>query len=206
MKTNTLPKYIQTADKINIIGPCPTNIASINAELPSLLIDGGVDQIASRPHYFSLGDGDSSSKSLDLKLPIEKDMSDLSYALDSLSKKIRRLYIYGMLGKRKDHEYINLGEVYKFCERTESFAKFDENFIIIPRGKHIINIFGEFSILTINSALITVQGKARYTLDKKTELLPLSSLGLSNIGDGEVTLESDSPLIIYTEGQSLTLP
>ncbi len=205
MKTNTLPRFFQRAEKINIIGPCSLDLSTLDPSIPTLLIDGGVDHQISLDKSFSIGDGDSSTKALNLTLPKEKDMSDFSYALELLESSKRELFIYGMIGERRDHEYINLGEAYRFCNKTDSIAKFDKNFIILPKGQHIFNLFGEFSIITIDKALITIRGKARYTLDKETELLPLSSHGLSNIGDGEITLKSDTPLIIYTEGQSLAL-
>ncbi len=204
MKTNPLPRFIQNAVEINIIGPCSIDSSTLNCSLPTLVIDGGINHQLALEQQFSLGDGDSSSDKLDLTLPTKKDMSDLSYALDQLLDKKRTLYIYGMIGERKDHEYINIGEAYNFSKRTDSIVKFDKNFLILPKGQNILNIYGEFSVITIDKALITIEGKARYTLDKETELFPLSSLGLSNIGDGEITLKSNSPLIIYTQGQSLT--
>ena len=205
MKTNTLPNFLLAANEINIIGPCSTTISAIDLELPSIVVDGGMNHHLQLKNSFSVGDGDSTDGPLDLKLPTQKDQSDLSYALSLLTSETKIINLYGFLGNRKDHELINIGEVYSACEKYAFTAKFDSEFLIIPEGFHTLNISGEFSVMTLRESLITIVGRARYMLEKETLLGPLSSHGLSNYADGEITITCNTPLIIYTQEQSPTL-
>ncbi|PIK16007.1 hypothetical protein [Halobacteriovorax sp. JY17] len=205
MKTNTLPNYLLESKEINIIGPCAIEEGLIDLTLPSLIIDGGLNHGLSFERSFSVGDGDSSDTSLDITLPRDKDQSDLAYALNLLGENIKCINLYGFLGGRRDHEFINIGEVYNFCERFEAIARFQREIYLLPKGAHCLEIIGEFSIMSLRQSLISIGGQAKYCLEESSPLGPLSSHGLSNIGKGEITLSSNTPLIIYTQEQSLIL-
>ena len=69
------------------------------------------------PMLFACGDFDSvdenQRKILEkniarlIKLPVHKDVTDFGYVL-SLLDEYDRIYVYGALGGRKDHEYVNI--------------------------------------------------------------------------------------------------
>lgn len=198
MKTNNLPSFIKNAKKLNLIGPCSIDKSKIDYSLSTIIIDGGLEHKLTFKEQFSIGDGDSTSEDLDLLLPKEKDQSDLAVALSKIEQRDTQINLHGFLGGRRDHELIVLGEVYKHSSQMDSFAYFEKHYTILPRGIHELKINGLFSLLTLEENLITISGNAKYLLEKATPLLPLSSLGLSNQGTGEVEIKCSRPLIVYT--------
>ena len=167
---------------------------------PALFVDGGA---AFRPQKdeatLSVGDGDSFGAELDLMLPEKKNFSDLQYALSLVPAHMQTLYLHGFLGGRKDHELINLGEVVGAMKThlTETTVHFDEAITAFPKGSHTFHQEGLFSLISLEENQITLQGACHYTLDETFTLKPLESRGLSNVGEGDITLTASAPILLF---------
>ena len=147
---------------------------------------------------FSVGDGDSSPLELDLTLNPEKDFSDLSFALSLLPKELGILNLRGFLGGRRDHELINFGEVHHALLNNISAAvvSFDDK-VLAKNGPLEINIKGTFSLVVLEETEVKIGGELKYPLQEFTPLRPLSSHGLSNIGNGLIKIKSRGPYFIF---------
>ena len=188
---NYLSKFSKKA--IQLVGPTPTSIMDFPG--PCLYIDGGAKQRKSAKG-FSLGDNDSFSGQLDHVLPTKKDFSDLSYAL-SHCHNFQELYLYGFLGKRRDHELINFGEVHHFLgEQTRCKVMFENEVIALSAGQWDFNFDQRFSLFCFKKTLISLSGEVEYSLDQE-HLKPYSSHGLSNHARGKFSLNCHRPCFIF---------
>ncbi|ATH08216.1 hypothetical protein BIY24_09715 [Halobacteriovorax marinus] len=201
-KTNRLPQSFTNAQEINLIGPLDIQENIESSDLPTLIVDGGMNHGLNFPNSISIGDGDSSKLSLDIELSTEKDQSDLACALELILNQVescKKVNLYGFLGQRKDHELIVIGEAYEFVRKSSALLIFDKSLKIIPPKPYTFEINGLFSIMSLQECLFSIQGSAKYQVWPAKKLGVLSSLGLSNEGSGEVTITSDTPLILYSE-------
>lgn len=169
---------------------------------PILFIDGGV---AHRVNCegLSAGDGDSSSTPLDIALAVDKDCSDLAYALDAIPERFTQVRLFGFLGGRRDHEYFNLGAAHHFLERRSqpSAIQFDDRIIGYTSGTWSFRREGLFSIATLNDTWLTLRGACRYPCVNRTRFRVLDSLGLSNQGNGEIHLHNEGPVFVLFENE-----
>lgn len=192
-----------------IIGPMGPKISPALSQFPILAVDGGAE-FCDRMDVW-IGDGDSNRSLLDCENvyrygPI-KDQSDLGLALGMFQgQKPLELHLWGFLGGRRDHEWINLGEVYHFLEtKHEAVAHFYNSqgkleVSVYSAGRQALSHQGTFSLATIKENQIQILGAVQYALTEKTTLLPLSSLGLSNSAHGIFEIIHEAPLmIIYPE-------
>jgi thiamine pyrophosphokinase len=186
--------------EILIIGPCPfekdRTFQSLLKSLPILAIDKGADQLNQTDSLIKLGDGDSSKLEMDIKLNPIKNQSDLAVGLDFLGQNTKKVHLYGFLGLRKDHELINIGEIYKYVLKTGSTALVEDKISILPKGKNQLSINSTFSLLTLIDNEITLNGDCKYKLELPTRIEVLSSHGLSNEGFGKIDLNSTNPIIL----------
>ena len=150
----------------------------------------------------SIGDGDSSAGSLDELLPAVKDYSDLAFVLRSLPPSVRDITMLGFLGGRRDHELANLGEVAEFLKTRNAFARVDmvggngDVIVAFARGTLGFDVSGEFSIFVLEPAGVEIRGMCKYPLSAYQTLAPLSSHGLSNVGNGRVDITSVLPCFV----------
>ena len=188
----------ESPDEIALVGPLAVETTvetTIDESIPTLYIDAGAK--LKKDKGYSLGDNDSFDGKLDYILPAKKDFSDLSFALSLIPKKTKKLWLYGFLGGRKDHEFINFGECAKFLEqRTQSQIIFESHTSILSRGEWSLNIECEFSIVSFAKQRVSLKGKCEYPLNNDW-LEPHSSHGLSNHGSGKVSLKTEKPLILF---------
>jgi thiamine pyrophosphokinase len=221
-----ISKKLSSHKRILIIGPLevPKNlllkIAGTLIPTAIILIDGGQKHKKKLTDYLKkhsetcclfIGDGDSGKQLPAYLLPIEKDYSDLSFALKCLqkNKKLKReIEIVGispLKELRPDHFLINLGECENFVMKNKTPVIIHRNdltsgkFIICPSGKNQFDARSLFSLMSLRKNKIKLGGKAQYTLKTWTALKVLSSFGLSNVGSGTVKIESTAPLIIFME-------
>lgn len=197
------------AGRIWLVGPryqkdSEQSLDTLPPNEPVLYIDGGThfrpdtsNQMPPEPTGFALGDGDSWSGQLDETLPAEKNYSDLAYALANIPAQFTEIHLLGFLGGRRDHEWINLGEAHQFLAlrhkptRLYFDARPTEQIIGFSAGSWQFHHHGIFSLICLAPAKITLNGDCQYPLDHPTPLNPLSSHGLSNRGEGDITLSSD---------------
>lgn len=190
------------------------SLEQVPADEPILYIDGGAQfrlqktDIPPGTRGFSLGDGDSFDGELDEKLNQDKDYSDLAYALANIPAQFSKLHLLGFLGERRDHEWINLGEIHHFLAERHRAAHAHLHSPTI--GEHITGFtagdwqfrhHGTFSLLTLHEARLTLTGECRYPLKTAATLPPLSSLGLSNTAHGDVQIHCDQPFFLITQKQ-----
>jgi len=192
-----IKKRLSSVEELCLIGPLVTNYRP--KKMPHLLVDGGIkikNKLKNIPHW-SIGDGDSTKKRLDVLLNKEKDYSDLKAALDCIPSSIKCLYLRGFLGGRKDHELINFGEVHYFLKNKKHVSvHFSNKIKAYSAGEYQLNIKGTFSIIVFEPTKIGIKGDVKYPLRKKG-LTPLSSLTLSNEGTGIVNIDSNGPFYIF---------
>lgn len=145
-----------------------------------------------------MGDGDSHVGKLDEQLNPNKDYSDLSYVLASLPAHFSEAGLFGFLGGRRDHEWANLGEAYAFLKQRHQSMQlhFESQISGFTAGQWQLEISEAFSLLCLETARVKLTGECQYQLKQKTRLEPLCSHGLSNIGNGTITLKTDAPVFI----------
>lgn len=201
MNHSNFIKNISTSEAIYIIGPLYSK-TELFEKTPTIFVDGGsrfMPKSRSINNAICIGDGDSFNGKLDIVLPEEKDFSDLQFALSLLHKNIKEIHLRGFLGGRRDHEIINLGEIYEVVKNklTNTKVYLDDEIILLPKGFNAVDIDQTFSLVCFESSDIKVIGECKYQLRESTVLAPMSSQGLSNIGYGIITIESNNPIFLY---------
>lgn len=176
--------------------------------VPQLAVDGGI-RFAINPIAW-VGDGDSGKVETPLTLVRKEsqDQTDLSYALEYVHSWLwETAHLFGFLGKRKDHEWANLGEVcQELKKRGSSTAIFyDEEsrprIHAFSQGKHSLKVDGLFSLLSFEATVISLEG-AEYDL-KSEALAAFSGRGISNRGSGIIQFQTSAPLIVILVDEGL---
>lgn len=211
-----LPEFLKSisSPSITLVGPLFQPSAEFrNPSAPTIYIDGGArfrEPTAPKNgslKSLSVGDGDSYAGALDVTLPPSKDESDLAYVLRHIPQCINHVTMHGFLGGRRDHELANLGEIHAFLKGRSEQTRVDltqspnEFVIAFSHGSLTLEITQLFSVLVLESTSIQIKGDCRYHFPKQEasgqpDLLPMSSLGLSNVGFGSVRLVSPKPCFI----------
>lgn len=201
-----IPAEIFNHKEWTLVGPMGPILAnSYLLSLPILSVDGGA-HFCERSLIW-IGDSDSSSSIITADYQIElnpnKDFSDLKAAFDLFPSQMAfKLHLWGFLGGRQDHHLINLGETYKAIKlRMGSIASFyDENgkisMMMTSMPIFTFNHHGVFSLISFEPTDVKLTGHCEYQLITPISIGPLSSHGLSNRADGEVTLTTDKPILI----------
>lgn len=196
-------KMLQAQDEVVLVGPLYNGVPSLPVDKFHIFVDGGSNYIPDEmAEFITVGDGDSTKISLDITLPKDKDYSDLRFALNMLPMETKKIYLYGFLGGRGDHELINFGEVHDFLKnRTDgTMVTYDRFWVAYNKGSHTIKINGLFSVIVIEETLLKILGPCQYPLNDFRSVSPLSSFILSNIGRGLITFVSKGPFFIYQQG------
>lgn len=198
MKLASFQENLKHFSKIQLIGPlfhCEQDL--ITPTLPTILIDGGIQSKKKLNEIFiSVGDGDSSDEPLDIKLPTKKDISDLSYALSIIPHHINEISLVGLKGGRTDHELANFGELHQFLKlRDHHEITFSRDIKCFSKGSYHLEFDGTFSVMSLEVNTITIEGDCLYEVQSK-QILPFSSLGLSNQGYGKFKLLTSSPAFV----------
>ena len=171
---------------------------------PTLFVDGGARWRSQWPAAFrcptlSVGDGDSlGSDKLDILLNTDKDCSDLAYALQLIDTlPLKKLTLLGFLGGRRDHEWINLGEIAALLgDKKQLRADFDTDISLFAPGRYTLQYQGLFSLVYFENATTTLQGNILYCLDN-APVKAHSSHGLSNEARGEFQLQSNRVSLLF---------
>lgn len=201
-----LPANLRDQIEWAFVGPMGPDLSPSLTHLPVLGVDGGAHHHSDLKVW--VGDADSYDKVVKAdhiyRYPVEKDQSDLALALSLFSEpRHYKFHFWGFLGGRKDHELFNLGEALSFLDKhTECQILFyDENgkisFHVLGTGHWKFSYKGIFSLGTLKKTMVRLRGDCLYPISKFQMLNPLSSLGLSNTGKGEMVLENDGPVFLY---------
>lgn len=211
---NDLKKYFEkiNAQKLNILGP--TSFCFYKKFCPKegivAFVDGGIKYHKFFENFKDqvwVGDGDSLQSKIPenilcFHLPREKNFSDLDYLLKSLPISIKELNLFGLLGGELAHEFFVFGSFNRWLKRNPDGLC---NFYLgqgvgvkgYASGEFKILKNGEFSVLTLEPAIVTMFGDLKYPVDG-VSLDPLDSRGLHNIGLGSFSIKSDSPFFILS--------
>lgn len=202
---NTFEKLIKKEQCLQIIGPGKNEGHLYKNELPTIFVDGGIkhQKKYSAKKSISLGDGDSAKQKLQYVFPLKSDKSDLKLALDLFGKHAKTLFLDGFFPvnspeKRFDHLLANIGDIYNWSKKYEGDAFLCSKMFMIPKGNHELLINGNFGIVALSSTKLKLTGDCKYQLKKMTTLMQFSSLGISNYGNGYITIHCNNPLIITT--------
>ena len=194
-ESKRIAEFAGSTSCLTVIGPLAKSLPKPSH--PTIFVDGGA-KLDFRRSGLRVGDGDSSTLDLDVRLPFEKDISDLGFVLQSLPLTVKDIYMIGFLGERRDHEWINLGESHRFLRmRKQTQIFFDESGTFFSSGEFDFEIQGLFSLLTFSPTLIQMTGACRYPLPEAKLIHPLSSHGLSNEGNGFIHFQCDQPALIW---------
>lgn len=204
-----LPGEFQNNKEWTLVGPMGPKLPALKFPYPLLGIDGGA-RFCDRMDIW-VGDGDSHLSTINsqhiFEFSPQKNSSDLALALSLFQTSgPMRLHCWGLLGGRRDHELLNLGEMMHFLENSpQSRATFyDSQGIIalecVSSGSWSFTHQGIFSLTCIKESRVTLTGCCDYLLKEVTSLPPLSSLGLSNSASGEFFLTNSSPVMIFFTG------
>ncbi len=204
----------KSAGTLIIVGPMPFPVSALKsyiteADVGLIFIDGGLVHAKKfqkkAPHLYksstSIGDGDSSKKKMTIKKKSQKS-SDLAFLLSKLTGKLAptRCLFVGFLGGRIDHELCNLGEIALYLKQFQEFnaplIQLDNKIIFLGKGTHHAHIHGTFSLASFETNKIKLTGECEYKATSWLEMPPLSSRGVSNIGYGEILIETKRPLAI----------
>lgn len=187
-------------DFITIFGPEDfPSIGHENRKEPVIYVDGGIRH-RQGSGGLSVGDGDSSKRDLDVVLPPDKDYSDFAFVLRSLPDHIRHVQTFGFMGGRVDHQILNFGEAHHFLRlRKDTVLIFDHEAWGFSPGIWKPRLQGVFSVINFESCDIRIEGLCEYQIKEPIKLQPVTSRGLSNIGHGQIEIESSGPFFILPE-------
>ncbi|MGR3983725.1 MAG: hypothetical protein OD817_00480 [Gammaproteobacteria bacterium] len=204
----SLDEYLRSfahARRVTLVGPLPFGAPGAESfEEPLIWVDGGADHRGAHARViggegFAIGDGDSARGALDQYLPADKDCSDLAHVLRRLPAHFSEVVLRGFLGARRDHELFNLGEVHHFlaAAKAPARARFDNSVFGYSKGEWKFAADGVFSLAALEATTLQLFGACQYPLPEAAEIAPLTSLGLSNRGFGEITLRARGPVFIF---------
>ena len=180
---------------LNIVGPMAGLYSKFHD--PTIFVDGGARH-RTQAEGFVVGDGDSATSEMDELLNPHKDVSDFGYVLGQVAENFESVFLFGLLGGRRDHEWFNFGETHGFLKtrRRPCRFNFEDQIFAVSAGSWTMNIVGLFSIGVLAPTTIQMTGDCEYPVASQTTFQPLSSLGLSNVGHGKISLHCDGPVFI----------
>jgi len=206
--TQKFDDYFSGAQEMTLVGPTfePTELERFSHKAHDIIfIDGGshYKQSFKSNKSLSIGDGDSFDGVLDILAPTHKDRSDLSLALDFIPGTCTKIHLYGLLGRRSDHELAVLGELYFFIKKRPSLTKVHcyhshKSWLMLPKGHHSLKNIGHFSLFTLDDQNISLTGDLTYQATN-APFKALSSFGLSNSSRGAFEVTSEAPVVIIQE-------
>lgn len=201
---------VLTTRRVGVVGPLstayPTDLENA-AEYALLGVDGGARFGRSR-FDLTIGDGDSlptdlPPHTLDFQLCVDKDKSDLAFALDCLPRGPWSLELWGFSGGRFDHDILNLGTLARWVEeeggKVRMYHSDCQQLMVLPAGSHHLLLEGVFSLFSLREANWSIAGDCRFPL-LPTRLPALDSRTLSNQGLGRVDMTVDQVFFCHTSG------
>lgn len=201
-----LPSSLTNMTEWTFVGPMGPTVPETLLGYPLIAVDGGAYHSPRLDIW--VGDADSYKEIVNcphqFKHPTDKSQSDLALALAFFGENLLyKFHFWGFLGGRRDHELFNLGEALSYLDHhPESQILFygadgKISFHLLGAGDWKFNHQGLFSLGTLKKVSVKLKGECRYPIPKSLYISPMSSLGLSNEGLGNITLSCDGPVFIY---------
>lgn len=197
----SIKKYLgnfKNSQHITLVGPFCENTQAITE--PVIFVDSGA-RLRKSGEGISVGDGDSFIGTMDVRLNPDKDFSDLAFVLQNIPQAFRTVKLLGFLGGRRDHELFNIGEAHHFLRSRKypTSIKFDNDIVGYSSGQWCLERIGGFSVSVVEETRVGIIGDCRYPCPQTTRFMPLSSLGLSNVGSGTLCIKCAGPVFILFE-------
>ena len=103
------------------------------------------------------------------------------------------------LGGRPEYQLANFGEAHQFLKTVKQFttARFEELVVGFAGGSLKHQIEGQFSVMVLEESQVKITGECDFPLNVPTVLKPMSSLGLSNKGNGPVVISCSGPCFLF---------
>ncbi len=199
-----------------VVNGAPIDSVFLKAELAKvdyvIAVDGGMHHLDSVDILPNLLVGDLDSYDVTnklhltdvevIKLPIEKDLSDLEFAIQTAKQRgATAVRLFNALGNRIDHTLTNFNVLIKAKQLGLTTELIDEQqrLIVADSSQTLNHIKGKiFSIVPLTDLVgVTIKG-AKYPLKKQT-VQRYSSLCLSNIATEdivEITIEQGDAFIV----------
>lgn len=195
---------------INIVGPVSPKISHVDPNLFTIFVDGGLNFRNSEfLQSLSIGDNDSSELPLEIKLSVDKERSDLFYAVMEMAKMgVKSAKLYGFIGERLDHQLLLIGDLLRLSQEHELSFELYEGAIkrldILPSGEHHFIHRGCFSVFTLEKQKVLYSGDCKYPEDKEYPqyLIPFSSHGLSNESWSQFQLKAEKAICVFYPPES----
>jgi thiamine pyrophosphokinase len=199
-----LPSPLSDMNEWLIVGPMGPDAPKSLTHLPILAIDGGAEYCTHMDAW--VGDGDSCKTKIDCEniyqYSTNKNLSDFALGLSLFETPPNRIHLWGLIGGRTDHELFNYGEALHYLDSAPNSELIFYNqqgnvhARCLGKGEREIEIKETFSLVSTRMIKIKLSGECLYQLARETELPPLSSLGLSNKGQGLVNIYNDGAVMI----------
>ena len=195
-------------------GDLPLLYISEKGEKLIIAADGGLKNLGEIKPNLVVGDFDSlgyvPTYANTIALPVEKDVTDMRYAVDvGFEKGFNTFVLYGGTGGRPDHTFANYallalisergGRGYLVGENCVATAITDSSITLPKKEKGTVSVFA-FGGDAVN---VNIKG-LKYTLKNHT-LTPSHPLGVSNsfIGEDAVISAEKGSLLVMWEEESL---
>jgi thiamine pyrophosphokinase len=201
-----IPKELSDKSEWVLVGPMGPPLPQSFFHHPILAVDGGARFTEKMVAW--IGDSDSvqaaPASPVVIKLSPEKDASDFSCALGFFQNHLNyTFHLWGFSGGRKDHELFVWGEILSFLEKHPkskmilygASGRIEEHFL--GSGQWRFQHKGLFSLGSIREIRVKLTGDVKFPILTESPLPALSSLGLSNIGNGEIILENEGAAFLH---------
>lgn len=197
-------------NKAILVGPCKDQRhLAYSEQTPIIFVDGGLKHRKSKfkksKCWQSIGDGDSSREKIKIKLPCDKNESDLHHALKLLPKDIHWVEAFGLFPELKDeqrfdHRLFNIGEIYHYNKKFKVLVQLNDREILLPPGKSKLDFKGLFSLVALDNLKLKIIGQVDYEITQTISIKKLSSRTLSNSAHGSFTVETSHPILLILKG------
>jgi thiamine pyrophosphokinase len=202
--TETHPRLPVVVKRCYIFGPLCTATPLIAEEENQFIIyvDGGLKHAeqykSNSTPSLSVGDGDSSTHSLDVVMSPRKNFSDFEAALFwCKSFGNTTLEVYGMCEGRIDHYLALLFNLLNHCALFNQTAT-----VYDARGAVAASVAkelclkhrGHFSLFALKESSVDISGDVDYA--GEVLLAPFTSQGLSNMAHGQLSFKSSQHLLL----------
>lgn len=201
-----LPSQLENIQDWTLVGPMGPEVPSDLVTHSILAVDGGA-RFCSRMDVW-VGDGDSQLETINCpnkyQFSPHKSQSDLALALALFKSSLPlTIHAWGFLGGRRDHELLNFGECLHFLENhpRSQMNFYDANGQLTVKclgaGAWDFHRKGIFSLASMKEVVLKMTGGCEYPIPSEITLNPFSSLGLSNVGHGDIHLLTQGPVMVF---------
>jgi thiamine pyrophosphokinase len=206
-----LPTDLENIQEWTLVGPMGPALPADLVAHSILAVDGGA-RFCSHMDVW-VGDGDSQLDFINClnkyQFSPHKSLSDLALALSFFKQSFPlTLHAWGFLGGRRDHELLNFGESLHFLAHHPraqiNFYEANGRLAVkcLAAGEWNFHHQGIFSLASMKDVILKMTGACEYPIPEEISLTPLSSLGLSNVGHGDIHLLTQGPvMVIFPEAK-----